>query len=104
MASAARERFPEALSTLPRAQRKQRADTIVAQPKAGPHDNAEEKRHQEWIAHPHVCRDGASEIAGEQHGAEGGRARHEVDGSARELEEPDGRERSFRIAEPGAPD
>src|SRR5262245_25719404 len=78
---------------LRRAERKHRAQPLVAQPEASPEEerdvDGKEGLAEERVADAHMRRDGAAEIAGPQHGAEHRRARDQVDGQACELEQPE---------------
>src|SRR5262245_19940482 len=74
------------------AQRKERAQSLIAQVKPTPNEHAEKDRPEdvgEWIADAHMCSDRAAEVARQQYRAEDGSAWNQIDDRTGEFENPD---------------
>jgi len=65
-----------------------------------PQQHAEQQRNDEGLADPHVGRARAAEVPGQKDRPQHGRARHDVDGRAEQLEHGERREHAGRIPQP----
>ena len=82
---------------------KQRADAAVAQGEAQPKQNPETELDEIRVADAQVRGDGAAHVAGQKHSAEYRRARNQIKNRANELNDAEGQNDAFVIAESREP-